>query len=85
MTKRRAAIMVREVGDEVLLLDTDAGVIHQLNPTASFIWRKSGVLADPEEIARHLVQDFDVPEEVALRDVHETLARLQTLRLITEP
>jgi hypothetical protein len=76
--------MVREVDNEVLLLDTESDRIHQLNGTASFIWRRCDEAGSPEEIAALVASEFDVDKDVALRDVIETLARLCALNLLTE-
>jgi hypothetical protein len=32
--------MEREVDGEIILLDTESNLVHQLNKTASLIWRK---------------------------------------------
>ena len=76
--------MVRDLDREVLLLDTESNQIHQLNPTASFIWRKCDEARSTEEMAKLLVQEFDVEEDIALRDVIETVARLRALNLVVE-
>jgi len=83
-SRRTEAIFVRELGPEVLLLDTESDQIHQLNQTASFIW---GRLVDPtsaEEIAAMVAREFDVEEQVALQEVVQTLDKFQALRLIVE-
>ena len=66
--RRRAGVRVQEVGDEMLVLD-EVGQIHQLNPTASFIWRQCDGNASVVEIARLLASEFEVQEEVAAEDV----------------
>lgn len=78
------AIMVREVGDEVLLLDTESNQIHQLNRTASFIWRRLGSAHSPQAIAVGLAAEFDIEEGPALNDVMITLDRLRALNLILD-
>jgi len=76
--------MEREVDQEILLLDTESDQIHQLNQTATFIWRRCDEIASPEHLAILLAQEFNVPEHVALRDVGDTLSRLRALNLIVE-
>ena len=73
----------REVDGEVLILDCRAELIHQLNPTASFIWQQAQVGASVEEIARALAEQYDVDLETAHRDAVATLARLEELNLVT--
>ena len=84
LRKRLQNVMVRDIDREVLLLDTESNQIHQLNLTASFIWRKCDEARSTEEMAKLLVQEFDVEEDIALRDVIETVARLRALNLVVE-
>lgn len=81
---RADAVMVREIENEFLLLDTESNRIHQLNRTASFIWRRCEGAASPATIAAELAMEFDVDEERALNDVHRTLNTLRSLALIAE-
>ena len=74
--------MVREVDQEVLLLDTESNLIHKLNQTASFIWRKLDQVPSPDDIARMLAKEFEVEEHVAAQDVNSTLEKLLQLRLV---
>jgi len=73
----------REVDGEVLVLDGSARLIHQLNPTASFIWQRAQSGSAPLEIATALVEQYDVELATAQRDVAVTLARLSELNLFT--
>lgn len=72
----------REVDGETLVLDSRAELIHQLNPTASFIWQQARSGSSAVEIAAELAEDFDVELETAQRDVAATLARLKELNLL---
>jgi hypothetical protein len=82
--RRLRAVTFREVDDELLLLDTEWNRIHQLNKTASFIWRKCDEVASATELAELLAKEFDVEQDVALRDVGDMLDRLRALDLIVE-
>ena len=82
LRKREKAVMVREVDEEVLLLDTESNLIHKLNQTASFIWRKLDQVPSPDDIARMLAKEFEVEEHVAARDVNSTLEKLLQLKLV---
>jgi hypothetical protein len=73
----------REVNGELLVLDERAQVIHQLNPTASFIWQQARSGSAAAEIAAALVEQYDIDPETAHRDVATTLARLKELNLVT--
>ena len=82
--RRPNELMVREVEGDLLILDLEAGKIHQLNQTASYIWRHIDAAPAPEHLARILGESFDVDEQVALRDVLEALRRFRELNLISE-
>lgn len=79
----RDALTMREVDGEVLLLDGRTNRIHQLNRTASFIWKRcADGDADPQGIAAALVAEFDVEEAAALHDVQDALSKLRALDLL---
>lgn len=75
-------LMEREVDGEILLLDTESNLVHQLNKTASLIWRKCQDGASTGEIAASLAENFDVEEDEARSDVERTIDRFTALRLI---
>jgi hypothetical protein len=82
--KRADSLVVREVGDGVLLLDMGADQIHQLNATAGFIWRHCDGVASAADIAALLVREYQVEEGVAARDVEMALSELRALNLVVE-
>jgi Coenzyme PQQ synthesis protein D (PqqD) len=85
MLRRKSdSLLVREVEHELLLLDTAGDRVHQLNATASFIWSRCEQAQTPEELARWLVEAFDVDAEVALQDTMATLDTLRDLKLVRE-
>ena len=73
----------REVNGEMLVLDGRAELIHQLNPTATFIWQQAQSGSAAAEIALALAEQYDIDPETAHRDVAATLARLKELNLVT--
>ena len=78
---RQTGLLVRDLDDGVLVLDTDADRIHQLNASASFIWRHMANGASAEVIAEHLAKEFDVVEDQAQRDVAEILRQFVALEI----
>ena len=73
----------REVNGETLVLDSRAELIHQLNPTATFILHQAQNGSTAGEIAAALAEQYEVDLETAHRDVAATLARLNELDLVT--
>ena len=84
LRRRRVGIMVRGLDDDLLILDTEANQIHQLNRAASLIWRNVDEATAPEQLAGLLAEAFDVEERVALTDVLATLERFRGLNLVSE-
>jgi len=80
--RRDGSVMVREVDGEILVLDTLSNQVHQLNRTASFIWRQCGGALSPDEIATALTEAFAVDGATALDDVVKTLDQLRSLNLL---
>jgi coenzyme PQQ synthesis protein D (PqqD) len=81
--KRSAGITEHEVAGEVLVLDVDSGQIHQLNVTATYVWRKCDEVESREELAAAFAAKFSIEYKQALHDVSETVATLQQLNLVT--
>jgi hypothetical protein len=79
---RMGSVVVREIDGEVLLLDLDSSQIHQLNETASFVWRSCREAVSVQEIADQFGERFGVDWKTASKDVEDVLERLQSLNLI---
>lgn len=79
---RKKGLLVRELDGEVLVLDTESDRIHQLNRSASFIWRELSAGATPEQIAKDLAMEFGINETIARRDVTESLSEFCALSLL---
>ena len=69
LLKPRGGLAVRAVGDETLVVDRVNGQVHQLNPTASYIWSKLDGKEPLARIVEMLCERFDVDASVAARDV----------------
>ena len=80
--RRKDGLLVREVDGEVLVLDVEADRIHQLNASASFIWRLHERGADAPEIASALAIEFDLDKHKAYTDVKAALEQFRALKLI---
>lgn len=80
--KRRTGVQSRLVEGEMVVLDRERGLIHQLNKTATFIWEHCDGQQSAADIANSVCENFDVDEATAIKEVLETLERLQNLRLI---
>jgi PqqD family protein of HPr-rel-A system len=75
-------LLVREVEGEVLVLDPVSDRVHQLNASASLIWRMCERGSDVAEIAEALTIEFEVDSKSAAKDVEDTLSALRALNLL---
>jgi cellulose synthase/poly-beta-1,6-N-acetylglucosamine synthase-like glycosyltransferase len=80
--RRVENLLVRELDQEMVVVDTVADRIHQLNQTAGFIWQSCDNAPSEEAIAELVAREFEVEKQVALRDVRQTLATLHSLDLL---
>jgi PqqD family protein of HPr-rel-A system len=80
--KPRANLAVRDVEGEMVVFDRTGGRVHQLNPTASFVWATLDGRTDSNEIAARVAERFAVEAAVASRDVHSLLEQLTALNLL---
>ncbi len=72
----------REIEGEVVIISPQASLLHELNATASFIWKQLNGERDAEKIARLVAAEFDVAPEQALADTQELLAQFAERRLL---
>ena len=82
--RRLEPVVARKVDRDLLLLDTEAELIHQLNETASFIWHQCDGGQSAAEIANLLIDKYAVESSVALIDVEATLQKLREVNLVVD-
>ena len=79
---RRTDVQSRLVDGEMIVLDREHDLIHQFNKTATFIWEHCDGQRSAAEIAQKICENFEVDEPTAVKQVIETLERLENLHLI---
>jgi hypothetical protein len=82
LTRHKNCLLIREVDGEILALDPERDQVHQLNASASLIWRHYQSGAEVDEIAGRLVMEFELDEERAKNDVRSALEEFRRLELI---
>ncbi len=70
------------VGDEVAVLGLEQGIYYGLNPTGARIWELVRNPIKVSEIHRTIVEEYEVDEDTARKDLLDVLARLQDSALI---
>lgn len=78
----RADLAIECADGEFIILDKRSGKVHQLNPTASVVWRGVSGSKSNDEIAVNLVESFDVNLERAAADVKVIIAQFRKLDLL---
>ena len=79
---RRAGVRARAVDGEMLLLDRQRQLVHQLNSTASYIWERCDGGHTLMNIADELGQAFEVDSDTVTRDVAAAVRQLETAGLV---
>ena len=80
--KQRSDVRVCLVEEEMIVFDRCCGLIHQLNPTARYIWERCDGTATIADIAQHLAEAFGVDPQTAAADVVALIEQLHTLELL---
>ena len=81
--KLSSQVLMQKVADEAVLLDLDSQCYFGLDEIGTLIWEGLGKSKTEDEIVGEIVEEFDVSEEVAARDVREFLRKLEQDKLIT--
>jgi hypothetical protein len=80
--KRRSNLNWRTIDGETLILNREEGRLHQLNPTASFIWGCCDGNSSIEEIVNRLAGVYEVDAVTAWKDVEDVLSNLRSSKLV---
>jgi hydrogenase/urease accessory protein HupE len=80
--KHREDLTVQSIDEETLILDMGSDHIHQLNPTASFIWGMIDGASSVDHLIDMFAARFDVELETARSDVGKVLNQLCDMGLI---
>src|SRR5437899_12631328 len=74
--KRRSDLNYRTIDGEPAILDRQEGNLHQLNPTARFIWHCCGGNSNVAAIIAPLADAYEVASSTARKGGGETLRSL---------
>ncbi|MHB8412948.1 MAG: PqqD family protein [Candidatus Acidiferrales bacterium] len=84
----RAKIMLnpllawREIDGRIVIISPEDSVVHELNETASFIWKQADSGRDADEIARNIGIEYCVSASEARADMDEFLSGLAAKGLL---
>jgi len=80
--KRRSDLNYRTIEGETVILNRKEGRLHQLNPTASFIWDCCDGGSNIADIIDRLAGAYEVDFSTARKDVEEILLNLRSSHLL---
>ncbi|MHB8526213.1 MAG: PqqD family protein [Candidatus Acidiferrales bacterium] len=72
----------REIDGQVVIISPEDSVVHELNETASFIWKQADAGGDAGEIARKIGIEYSISASEARADMDEFLAGLAAKGLL---
>jgi PqqD family protein of HPr-rel-A system len=82
--KPRTDVAIEDTDGELIVLDKDAGKVHQLNKSASLVWRGLSDGLATDDIAATLADAFEIEHESAITDVRAAVTQLRELGLLVE-
>ena len=75
-------VVARMVGDEVVLLDLDAGTYFGLDPVGARIWQLIGEGLTLSNVCDRMLNEYDTPRDVLKKDILELIKALREENLI---
>lgn len=82
MLVRNASVLWRELDDEAILLDPQAGCSYNLNPVGTLIWKLLDGQHSTADIVAAICEAYEVEPEQASQDVQQLLDNLLTNKLV---
>ena len=76
------ALAWREIDGEIVIISPEDSVVHELNSTATFLWKQIDGERGAIQLAGMLAREFEVDLETAQADTSELLAFLHQRRLL---
>lgn len=80
--QQRDNIHTRVVDGETIILDRQQNLIHQLNSTATYVWKRCDGNTPLLRIATQLTEEFDVSQETATRDLATVIQHFHDVHLL---
>ena len=64
---RKDGVVVKKLGEECLLYDTQAEAVHVVNLVGEFVWGLCDGTHSPDDMAQAVRRDHDVPDGTDVR------------------
>ncbi|MFZ0211097.1 MAG: PqqD family protein [Candidatus Acidiferrales bacterium] len=72
----------REIDGRVVIISPEDSIVHELNETASFMWKLIDAGCDANQVAKLLQDEYDVDLSAAEADTRQFLASLRGTGLL---
>ncbi|OQW52853.1 MAG: hypothetical protein A4S09_08390 [Proteobacteria bacterium SG_bin7] len=73
----------QEMDDQILVLMPKQNTVHELNATASFLWKNIDGELSIKDLTDLLVEEFDVTLETAQKDIQDFITEMKTQGLLS--
>jgi Coenzyme PQQ synthesis protein D (PqqD) len=80
--ERNPKLAWREIGGEIVIISPDDSQVHELNETASLVWKQADGTRTRDEIAAAVAKEFEVDLAAAAADVAELTTVLREKQLL---
>jgi hypothetical protein len=81
--ERNPRLAWREIDGEAVIISPGDSHVHELNETASLIWKRADGRHNVDEIAAAVSEEYEVPVAVAATDVRELISTLEQKGLLS--
>jgi len=82
LPRQNPQLSVKEIDGQTVILDRPHGKLHELNATASYVWRCCDGRATVAEIVSATAREFDADPITVERDVADILGQFERVQLI---
>lgn len=83
--ERNPNLAWREIEGEVVIISPEDSHVHELNETASLVWKCADGTRSLEEIAARMAAEYDIAMDAARVDVREIIAVFEEKQLLLTP
>ena len=77
-----STVVARMVGDEVVLLDLDAGTYFGLDPVGARVWELIGEGLTLSSVCDRMQNEYDTPRNTLKKDILELIKALREENLV---
>ena len=81
--ERNPKLAWREIDGEAVIISPEDSHVHELNETASLIWKRADGRHNVDEIAAAVSEEYEVSVTVATTDVRELISTLEQKGLLS--